>query len=99
MSTKTLYGYCGRVSTDGLIISNGNFSCTVDSNVYTVKYPEPDSSMVPVITGIATEGGLSFTFEYDENGFTVSTIIDSTTTGTPDILLPNGFTFICARIL
>lgn len=73
--TNSIIGYCGTVSQDGKIVSNGNFSCiSTVPGIYDVSYNKTVFNPVPIVTLNGNNVGYTFTMTSDSDGFTISVI-------------------------
>ncbi|MDF1695644.1 MAG: hypothetical protein P1U56_07440 [Saprospiraceae bacterium] len=68
---NSLNGYCGTVSADGAIESNGNFTSQIQSNVgqYYIDYNDKISNPVPIISLTGQYPGMSYVLNAFTGGF------------------------------
>ncbi len=68
---NSLNGYCGTVSADGEIISNGNFTSQIQSNVgqYYIDYNNKVSNPVPIISLTGQIPGMTYVLNTFSSGF------------------------------
>lgn len=73
-------GYSGWVNSDGLITSNGNFTCQFDqdSMTYSVNYQGHISNAIPVISLTGNTDSVCYDLETTSGGFSVTAYADGT---------------------
>lgn len=70
--SNPMNGYCGTVTQDGQITSNGNFSCTVPNlGTYTVSYNNAVTNPTPVVSLTGQNPGMTTILNTYSGGFTL----------------------------
>lgn len=92
--SKSMYGYCGTVTQDGKITSNGNFSCKkTNTGIFQINYNGATSNPVPVISPTGESPGMTYVITPKSDGFDVYIY------GSNMVPISSGFNFIVAEIL
>jgi len=91
--SNSMSGYCGTVTQDGQIVSNGNFSCYFESNIYTIDYLGACTNPVPVVSLTSQMPGLIFLLNAYSGGFKLY-VYDSNF-----VPATSSFNFIVAEIV
>ncbi|MFT5891892.1 MAG: hypothetical protein ACI9Y7_001999 [Dokdonia sp.] len=66
---NSLSGYCGTVTQDGQITSNGNFSCQYTGAEYTIDYNGNVTNPVPVVSLTGQQPGMTYVLNAYSGGF------------------------------
>ena len=91
---NALNGYCGTVTLNGDIVSNGNFQGVWNSSdgSYTIEYDEPIDKPVPVVSLTTQLPGLTYKLYGYQGGFKLYV---SASNGAPT---QSSFNFVVAEI-
>lgn len=90
--SHTMYGYCGSVTQDGQITSNGNYSCQYSGNEYTISYNGSPSDPIPVVSLTGPTPGMTYVLNAYTGGFKLY-VYDSNL-----VPVATSFTFIVAKL-
>jgi|GEM_PF-4647049 len=90
-------GFCGTVSAQGQIVSNGNFSCQfTNGNTYTIDYNGNVTNPVPVVSLNNQDPTLTYILNDYSGGFMVYVYRNVNGTPTPTA---SDFNFIVGEIV
>ncbi len=90
---NSLNGYCGTVTQDGQITSNGNFSCQYTGAEYTIDYNGNVTNPVPVVSLTGQQPGMTYVLNTYSGGFKLYIYASN---GAPTA---SSFDFIVAEIV